>query len=97
MTLQNPVPHPPSRTRFGGLLWKVEEQVGPLNTWQRSIVRSVCLWISDRSQGRGYGKVVSRKYRRPLRKVNGRVRASLFEVGSLEVTAVSPLEPVVLE
>lgn len=40
---------------------------------------------------------MSRRYRRPLRRVKGRALNSSLEVGSLEVRAVTPLEAVLLE
>lgn len=97
ITLQNPVPHPTSSTRFGGLLWKAGEHTGPLKTWHNSIVRKVCLCNSLRSQGRGYGKVGSPKYRLPLRRANGCLSSTSVGGGSDEVTIVRPLEPVWLE
>jgi hypothetical protein len=40
---------------------------------------------------------VSRRYRRPFRFENGRARSASVGGGSLDVTAVSPLEPVALD
>ena len=59
-------------------------------------MRSVCLWISGRSQGRGYGSAGSRRYRRPYRLVKGFVREDSEELAS-RVPVVMPLEPVVLD
>jgi hypothetical protein len=40
---------------------------------------------------------MSRRYRRPLRRVKGRAPNSSLEAGSLEVRAVTPLDAVLLE
>lgn len=95
ITLQIPDPHPTSKTRFGGFLSKAGEHIGPLKTWHKSMVRRVCLWISRRSQGSGYGIIGSRRYRRPCRSVNGFARD--VSVGASRVAVVRPLEPVVLD
>jgi hypothetical protein len=46
---------------------------------------------------RGYGSVVSRRYLRPFLFENGRVRIASADGESFDVTAVRPLEPVVLD
>jgi hypothetical protein len=59
------------------------------------MVRRVCLWISARSQGSGYGNVGSRRYLRPCRSVNGCEKAG----GSVSVSCVPVVrlvEPTVL-
>lgn len=57
--LQNPDPHPTSRTRVGGLLEKAGEVMGPPKSWKSRSVRSDCRCSSARSTGKGYCRVGS--------------------------------------